>query len=323
MNITFHVEPRAPHMDAAEFRRVSPPYSIALDGYVKGPPWLDEDGPRANYNHHEDVYRPATRATCGQVLVEARTGLFKRFRDENGIRIEGFMRDCDQDVCTSKTLLNNPALTQSVYNPRLNRLVYMEDLYDTTSGAYPFPIDMPVLEQLAWVFQPYTKFKQDGGLDRGNADAYRNVIDDVEQRILRHVNGDGDKIPLHIDYDVIGGGPGWSMVVEHGAQARTAMFSRGIDAFVSARDLGNGRWAYSIGRMAPTIPFDVLGILAMLNEVERCIDICWGGSNTIGGSPFLIGSSIDPQQLQELINGWIAAKTAAKAEARRNSTLHI
>lgn len=323
MNIVFHVEPQAPHMDANEFRRVSPPFSIALDGYVKGPPWLDEDGPRANYNHHEDVYRPATRATCGQILVEARTGLFDRFRDEEGIRIHGFMRDCDQDVCTSKTLLNNPALTQSDYNPRLNRLVYMEDLYDTTSGAYPFPIDLPVLEKLAWVFHPYTLFKTNGGLYRGNADEYRVVIDDVEQRILQHVNGDGDKIPLQIGYEIIGGGLGWSMVVEHGAQARTAMFARGIRAFVSARDLGNGRWAYSIGRMSPMTPFDVLGILAMLNEVEHCTEKCWGGSNTIGGSPFLIGSSIDPKQLQEIINNWIATKAAAKTEAKRISILHI
>lgn len=312
MSIVMHIDPHKIPMDPDQFRRESPPYSIALDGYVKGPSWLDENGPRANFNHHEGVHRPATRATCAQVLMEARTGLFERFRADGEVHINGYMLDCDQDVCTSVVLLRHPELVENGYNQYLNTLVYMEDLFDTTSGAYPFPIDMPELRQLAWVFKPYTDFRLRGGVNRCVDEEYRDVILAVEERVLRFVAGLSDSIPLEIDYQVIGGGNGWKMVEEHGAQARSAMFSDGIRAYVSHRDLGNGRHAYTIGRMSPSIPFNVLGIFEMLNAAEGCMLHCWGGSNTVGGSPHVIGSGLDPLQIQALINQFLVSKTAFK-----------
>lgn len=50
-------------------------------------------------------------------------------------------------------------------NPLLNKLVFMEDMLDTTAGAYPFPKEMETLHQLMWVFSPYHRFRVNGGLD--------------------------------------------------------------------------------------------------------------------------------------------------------------
>ena len=58
-----------PAVTREAFLRTHPPYSIALDGYVHGAPFLDvrDDGPRRNFNHHEAVDRSCTSATCEQV----------------------------------------------------------------------------------------------------------------------------------------------------------------------------------------------------------------------------------------------------------------
>lgn len=58
--------------------KATEPFSIALDGYVNVGPRFDHEGPRVNFNHHEEVDRLATRATCGQVLMAIRQGLFTR-----------------------------------------------------------------------------------------------------------------------------------------------------------------------------------------------------------------------------------------------------
>lgn len=54
-----------------EFCENAPPNSIALDGYVKGKPEVllfPPQGPKANFNHHEDVVRFATSCTADQTL---------------------------------------------------------------------------------------------------------------------------------------------------------------------------------------------------------------------------------------------------------------
>lgn len=84
-----------------EFCKKSEPFSIALDGYVNQGPRFQKDGPRANFNHHEEVDRLATRATCGQIIVAIRQGLFECFRNSNGPEVNAYANDCDEDVCLS------------------------------------------------------------------------------------------------------------------------------------------------------------------------------------------------------------------------------
>lgn len=300
--IELRMEPETPAMSWDEFKVKAPPFSIALDGYVADAPRYDDLGPRANFNHHEACDRLATRSTCAQVLMAVRQGLFQRFRDKDGVRATLYANDADEDVCTAVYIAQNHFLCAGTMNPVLNRLVSMEDALDCTAGAYPFPSDLPALQELAWVFAPYRQFRLGGGLDKRDPDAFRGIVTDVCHRIGRHVAGQGDRIPLDVRYERIGGGSGFTVVREIGAHARTGMLSDGIRAYVSVRDRADGRWQYVIGRMSPFVFVDTTLIASALNELESCGSDRWGGGNNIIGSPRVAGSALPPDEVTRVID---------------------
>lgn len=302
MSVKLHVLPQVEPMSFAEFTKSVPTYSIALDGYVRGGPAFEPRGVYANFNHHEDVDRLATRATCGQVLMAIRQGLFNTFQD--GSRMPSanlYVNDCDEDVCVATFSLMRPHLILGTMNPIFNRLVAMEETLDATAGAYPYPPDLPVLAELNWVFQPYRIFRLNGGLARRDAEQFRSIIEDVHDRIMAHITGCGRGIPLDVRYDIIQAYPSWHMVTEKGANAKTGMFADGIRAYVAAR-LTDKRWDYTIGRMSPFVPFDVPGILQALSKADSRP---WGGGNTIGGSDRAEGSTLTPSLVGEVIEHYL------------------
>src|SRR5690606_35943804 len=83
-----------------EFLATHPPYSIALDGYVSGEPFLaiTPQGPYRNFNHHESVDRSCTSATCEQVRRAVILGLYDLYQGKHGPRATLWVNDCDQDV---------------------------------------------------------------------------------------------------------------------------------------------------------------------------------------------------------------------------------
>lgn len=291
-------------VDWESFCASSPAFSMALDGYVRGGPRFDPVGPRITLNHHEEVDRLATRSTCAQVLMSIRQGLFSRFRRDDGIGIANvYVNDCDEDVCTSWFLLRFNYMAEGAMNPIINRLVAMEDALDCTAGAYPFPKDLPALREMAWVYEPYRQFRSGGQLDKRDPSSYKSVICDVEHRILQHVIGRGKEVPLDTRYERIGGGSGWTMVKELGAQARTGMFSDGIRTFVSVRERPDGRYVYTIGKMSPFNSLDLVALTEKLDEIDNDDEgDYWGGGNTIMGSPRKRGSKITPEEMTKIIN---------------------
>lgn len=303
MSINLVVNPKVGGLSWEEFCQNSPEYSAALDGYVNVGPRYSDSGPRVNFNHHEEVDRLATRATCAQVLMAIRQGMFYKFRDSSGPKVNVFVNDCDEDVCTSWFLLHNYHLVAGTMNPMINKLVSMEDALDSTAGAYPFPADLPALQELAWVFEPYRQFRLVGGLDKRDSNAFKSIILDVEHRILQHVTGHGSSITLDTRYDIIGGGNGWVMVREVGAHARTGMFGDGIKAYVSVRERADGNWTYTLGKLSPFIPFDLLKLTAKFNELDEGVTATdrWGGGNNIMGSPRVAGSLFSPETLAKII----------------------
>lgn len=302
MAITLLARPQDSPMSWKEFCRKTPRFSIALDGYVNDGPRFDPTGPRINFNHHENVSRLETRATCAQVLLAIRQGLFDRFRADGHPQAQAYVNDCDEDVCISWFLLNNNHIAGQLINPLLNKLVAMEDFLDATAGAYPFPKDLPALQELAWVFDPYRRFRLGGGLDRRRPDDFSGIIADIEHRIMRYIIGKSDKICLDARYEKIGGGKNWTMIKEIGAQARTGAFADGIRAYVAARERPDGKWVYTIGRMSILIPFNVPKILEVLNEAEMFKNDRWGGGDIIGGSPRVNGSALNPDEVTNIIN---------------------
>jgi hypothetical protein len=203
-------------------------------------------------------------------------------------------------------------------NPTLDRLVSLVDVLDTTAGAYPLPPDVSSLKELAWVFAPYHSFRRSGELDHREPVGHRGVVDDVSSRIERHLHGRGDSYRLDGRYERLGGGPGWAMIREIGAQARLAVAADGIRAYVAVRERTDGRWAYVLGRTSPFVPFDVSALIRALNEAEGAVNANWGGSDLVGGSPRVRGSKLVPREVERIINRLLGA-TPRRTKPRSNS----
>lgn len=304
MSIRLHVIPGLSYETREDFIRETCPFSIALDGIAKQGPWQDysEAGVWRNFNHHEDVDRMATRASCAQVAMAIRGGLFETFRDEEGPRADVWVNDCDEDVCLSWWLLCNHLRAQPLSNPMLNRLLNVVDNLDTTAGAYGYDKDEPVLKELAWIFDPYRRFRNSGRYSNLDPHEFRGVIEDVAHRIGLHLVGKGKSQPLDLRYDVVSNGGAFCVVREVGAQARLALFGDGITAFVALRADGT---LSAIGRKSSDIPFPLPNIFKALNKAEGCSpDDSWGPvveGATVGGPPRASGTKLSVDQVCEVI----------------------
>lgn len=312
--VTLSIEPRA--VQSREAFLAGPPYAVALDGAVEGPPFLERTsaGPYANFNHHERVERAATRATCEQVQVAFALGDLDAFRDARGRRqMHVLVNDDDQDVCTSTWLLAHPGRCAE---PGVNRLVRVEGLLDMSAGFYPFDADLPYLEEVMWMFTPYTRTRDGAPKD---AATMRAVIEDVHARINAHLAGRGGRLPLEGSYERTSGGAGWALIErERGPYARLRMRGEGITAIVSVAPRPDGRWRYSLAKSGAFVPFPLETLYAALNAAEDIhVDDQdrWGGGSTTGGSPRIRGSRLLPEQVSGIVEAVLhgAAVRAAAA----------
>ena len=238
-----------------------------------------------------------------------RGGMFKLLRDRRGNRHPiAYVNDCDQDVCTSIWLMLHPDIAGQIVNPSLNRLLTVEDHLDTTAGAYPYAPDMPIMMEMAWIYEPYTRFRQIGGLSRRNADDFRGVIEDVCHRIDQYMVGRCGRIDLDTHYELLHAGQGWSVIQELGLHGRTGAYHDGIEAYLSVKTRDDGKLDVVVGRTSPFVPFPVETFLALCNELEASQDRRWGGSDMIGGSNRANGTDLP---IEALIA--IGTKIAAKA----------
>lgn len=309
MPIELRMRPQDPPRTREQFLAEAPPYAIAVDGYVEGPPWRElelPDGPRININHHEGVPRLETRSSCMQALILVRLGLFDHFfRRDNEPHAEVFANDCDEDVCWTFFVLLYHWLVKPLLNPQVNRGVGLADIMDATAGMWPLPADVPLQRELAWIMFPYRTFRASGAIDRRNPEEFAAVVQDVVNRILQFITGKGKQIALDTRYTRIGGGPGWAMIREDGPYGRQGAFADGVRAFIAVRERSDGRWAYSVGRASDLDPFPVPRILTLATSLEKNGER-WGGSSTIGGSDRARGSAVPPPVLEKAANELLA-----------------
>ncbi len=308
MAIELFVEPRKVY-SWDEFIGVKPPFSIALDGLVSGPTKRDIKGPYANFDHHSEVDRLATRSTSEQVHMEINMGLFEAFRKEGKPQANIYVNDPDEDTCLAFWLLNNHEQVIGHATPSINRLVYCEDRLDCTAGAYPFG-DTEMRREMAWMFEPYNRARFENQLHSLDSSGMKNIIESVNARITTHTLGRGEAIPLEGNYQRIGEGKDWVMVRETGPASRLAMYNDGIRAYAAlVSEKGDGSFVYVLGRKSVWIPFDIPRLYECLNEAEGELATKgnrWSGSDTIGGSPRQTGSKIKPENLQRIINNFLS-----------------
>ena len=298
-------------MSWQEFTRQEPAHSIALDGFVPEGPRFNPSGPWANFNHHEGVARLETRATCAQVLIALRQGLMSTF-DPKQVRL--YVNDCDEDVCLSVFLLRKHRLAAERMNPLLNRLVFMEDMLDTTGGAYAFSEDLKSLQQLLWIFEPYHEFRTSGALDQRQADEFHTVIASVGDRISAYLEGSPGRVSPDTRFEVLEKLPQFSVVRETGRNGRLGVYQSGVPAFIAVRPISEDRFAYTLARSSQFVSFPIPKILKALNVeevhawrgmVEEMPEGSWGGSDVIAGSP-RTGSALAPKRVIEVVRKTIS-----------------
>ncbi|MBI4152326.1 hypothetical protein HY495_01335 [Candidatus Woesearchaeota archaeon] len=317
--ISLHLEPRiAKTWD--QFRREKPPYSIALDGYVPDKPLFDPEGPYANFNHHEYVDRLSTRSTTAQVFMNIKQGLFCAFSKDTIPTAEVYVNDSDYDVCVAWWLLKNHERIKDVKNePLISKLVSVTDFMDTTGGLYPLEPNTQLMRERAWIFEPYTEARLSGRVPKMDVGEMRNIIDAVIRRIDEYTLGRGKEMKVDTRYEKIGGGDGWTMVREIGAEARGRMVADGMNAFVSVRDTedvsGKKQYMYTLARRSLFIPFPLIELLAHINSIEGYAPkdpYAWGGSDIIAGSSRKNNTDISPKQLERIINEFLAVPKLKK-----------
>lgn len=316
INFNLKVLPQTSPETWENFCEKYPINSIALDGFVKDSTKFiqDKNGFFANFNHHENVDRLSTRATCSQILLAIRQGFSENLYKRKFKEVNIYVNDCDQDVCLSVYLLKNYWRVKNAINPLLNKLVGIEDVMDTCSGLYPYPVDMPTLREVMWIFEPYTLFRDSGRLLHKDSAEYESIIEDVMHRIDKYLNGDAKFTFTYSEFEVkqinIVNNYTWHLVTESGPESRMIMVNNGIDSFVSIRHDGK-KFSYVIGKNSPYNTFPIEQIINNLNieEAKQYTIIYqkeftdkWGGSNTIAGSPRVNGSVLSPEEVTKVIN---------------------
>lgn len=313
MAIEFYIEPRKVY-EWRDFCRKKQPYSIALDGLVKGKTRrnaLDTPlGPYANFNHHEGVDRFSTRSTSDQVHLEINMGLFDTFRKEGIPTAQIYVNDCDQDTCLAIWLLQNHERVIDHAQPNINKLVYCVDRLDTTAGGYPFG-DIKFRRVMEWIFEPYHDERYHGKLHKLDATEMRAFIEEVQGRIHTYVFEGPQERALLGAYETLSAGENWRFVRETGSGARAALMRDKVSAFVSlVEERPTGSRDYVLWRKSGWIrAFNNTSLYFLLNEVEEKLNHgiisntnCWDGGDTVGGSPRDTGSFILPDALAKIIN---------------------
>jgi hypothetical protein len=307
--IELNVKP-GPALSRDDFVATHPPFSVALDGYVFGEPWLHVTaaGPWRNFNHHEAVDRSCTSATCEQARRAVVLGFFDLFRDAGARTAHLYVNDCDQDVCLATWVLMNP---DRAAEPLVRVISQIVDLLDMSAGVYPMPHERDLLGEIRWVFDPYLRARPHLGSMNGTA--MREVIRDVHHRLDRFVIGRAEQQPLVGEYTRLGGGDGWLFAEVTHQTARERMVSAGVRAAVELFGRApENRYLYTLWRRSEyVVNFPVKRLLEALNVTEgfKPVDPTgWGGADTVGGGPRGRGSRLTPSEVEAVVNQVLATR---------------
>jgi hypothetical protein len=293
-----------------EFVATTPRGSIALDGFVRGASEFNSTTLHANYNHHEDVKREATRCTAMQVDYAIKEGVLDLFRVQGAPKLHIWVNDPDQDTALAVWLLaNQERCAPYSNNPLIDALVDLEDKLDTSGGTYPRSPNDALMRKLAWIFEPYVNARQDHriGVMKGNELA--NTIAAIGGRITDYVNGSGREIPLDTRLEILGTYEGWTMLKPLGFYALSQASSMGIKLYASyGGEIEPGRHKWTFGKVSSSHPLSMPDLCSYFNRLEGIFDPTqpqWGGGDRFAGSPRPSASSLDPDRMARVMNDYM------------------
>jgi hypothetical protein len=276
----------------ARFFADYPAHSVAIDAFVPGLFYFqskDEGGPRAIIDHHLDLSefdikldRTILRSTCEQVYRRIRNGFFrKHFSDENGkINLNIFFNDLDEDVLLSLyQFLRLPEIQGRGRDRPLFRLVNHEGIKDADGGSFSLsdsesqdPDAREEDERLKWVFERCDRWKTDESLQDLGPEAIAGlVIGDTFRRIDAYRRGQAQRIALDMSYSVLWDDTehGWSLVDEHGHEARMQMENDGVSAVISCKQEGVRGRVFTLWKVDDASNWPVEEIAPVLDRLER------------------------------------------------------
>jgi hypothetical protein len=286
------------------------PFSVAMDGFVSGPPRFDFNGHRFNFNHHEGVPRLQMHATCGQIYLAIKRDWFYSFGKSGNSSGKGYLNHCDEDASFSYFLMkycNTPGVVNS---SALERLVHKVDDLDTMGLFCRFSPDDKELQQIIWIFSPYRKFKLNGEIGKREPEAFSKVIYQIEDNILAHLAGRGNSLPIDTRFEKTEGGPGWFFIKEIGPQARMGVCAAGIKVFVTVveRSDGNKNYTFECTEDSGFNPKKIENYFNEIEGIKQTDSDRWGGSDCRKGSPRVMGSCLSPEELAKAINKHLPKK---------------
>ncbi|MBI4437957.1 hypothetical protein HY631_03345 [Candidatus Uhrbacteria bacterium] len=305
MPIIYHMEPTRPPMSWEAFCRETPERSIAVDGFVDGPPSFDLASLHFNFDHHRGPTRIAMLCSAEQVREAIHDGLLELL-ESDARDTHVFMNDNDPDVALSKFALDHPWIVKPKLGSAVNRLFWLVGMMDKRSGLIDLPGEIDIIGKAAWMFEAYWEYRLTGAIDRKVASEHLRVLADVEGRIGDFVAGRGESAPIQDAYETLYRGSGYEIVREYGPHCRMKMARRGLRAFVSARQTPEDRWVYTLCRYSPFIYwFPVPEIAEALNQDEDP-DVLFGGGDTVYGNARGRGSTRDPREIARAIDAYLA-----------------
>jgi hypothetical protein len=290
-------------MSWQEFVDTTPSKSIALDGIVKGGPKFDPTTLHVNFDHHDGVVREATMSTAMQVLFAIKGGLMQSWMSMPGT-VQIYINDTDQDTSLAVWLLLNYKQFEGVQGiPHINRLLAITDKLDITGGAYPMNLDDGLISQHSWVFQPYTDLRKSGMLSKSDSSALLSNLEATLSRINKYMMNQGGQVVLDTRHLILYECPDFKIVDEIGGNdARYFLFSKGMNAYISiVSKKENGNLVCTVGKRSQYIPFPVSQLFDDFNDSEGLTrSNGWDGSDIIGGSPRLNGTTLTWQNLRDI-----------------------
>ncbi|MCF7866656.1 hypothetical protein K9L67_01640 [Candidatus Woesearchaeota archaeon] len=303
------IKPRE-EMTWKQFIKETPEYSIALDGIVTGGPNFDEKSKHVNFDHHGlKLPREALMSTAKQVYFAIKGNLFKLFQNDGIPKANIYINDTDQDTMLGVyQLMNHKGFEGIQSNAQFNRLLDLTDKLDITGGAFPMNLDEKLVSQHNWIFEPYTKLRQTGELNKATEDILRDNVEAMTLRINKFLLGQGGKKPLDTRHKIIYNSPKFVMIDEIGGnEARYYLFSKGMDAYISiVGNMPGGRRNITVGRSSKYVPFDVPGLVNHYNKNED-MENPWGGSSLVAGCRN-VGTSFSNQKIIDLTNEYLDRK---------------
>jgi len=286
-----------------EFCR-GPCYSIAVDGYVKGPAQM-ASGPYVSFDHHSgggvEINRFNYPSASAQIYIN-REDLFKRFSVEGRFFAHVYLNHGDQDSCLSLWQLEN--LDQVLRDDgRLRRLVEVEDLIDRMAGVCKLDFNDPLVRQQAWIFQPYSDLRMQGKTYHMSGERLTALLMEVGERITAYAGGRAEQIDLDNRYEMLQQGKTWGLIQEIGPYARCNLLFNGITTIANTRTLEDGRHIHTIidrSGIDDHMLEEMRGLFNFLEGLSPTSIFSWGGAKGMLSSP-LVGSNLPWQVVAEEI----------------------